>query len=209
MKSISELFDTLLTHSYYYPVTLWNIVFRPSSAFSGHGKNRRCPPGFTFCYSMILLYISINLYSERFFDDMPKWLNNPGMLFGIAVLLASLVVNLQRVVITKSVNPALTIDDQLKYLFYPISVYMVMHAPLPLFLNIAEMKLKFRNEIIASLIQDLVACIVYFAALYNLARYKLAISPRLSPKITGKCFLIFLLGTGVYGYFLDRGILFK
>lgn len=205
MKSISELFDTLLTHSYYYPVTLWNIVFRPSSVFSGRAKNQRCPPGFTFFYSMILLYISLNIYSERFFDDLPKWLNNTGMLFGIAILLASLVVNLQRVVIRTSVNPALTIDEQLKYLFYPISVYMVLHAPLPLFLNIFEFKLEFKSALRASVIQDLVAVIVYFAALYNLSQYKLSRSPKLSLKVAGKCFLIFLLGNGVYGYFMMRG----
>lgn len=208
MKSISELFDTLLTHSYYYPTTLWNVVFRPSSVFSGHAKNRRCPPGFTFFYSMIFLYISLNIYSEEFFGNLPKWLNNPGMLFGIAILLASLVVNLQRIVIRKSINQTLTVDEQLKYLFYPISLYMVLHIPLPFFLKIFELKLEFNRAMPAFLFQDLVATIAYFAALYNLSRYKLSSSPKSSLKVTGKCFLVFLLGTGVYGYFLNRGALF-
>lgn len=154
---------------------------------------------------MILLYICINLYSEEVFNDLPKWLNNPGMLLGVAILLVSVVVNLQRFVVRGLVNPTLSVDDQLKLLFYPISVYIALRAPLPLFLTIFKVQLGFEQGMIAALFQDLVATIVYFLALNNLSRHKLSRSPRFSFRVTAGCFLIFLIGGSIYGFFLMRG----
>ena len=133
------------------------------------------------------------------------WLNNTGMLFGVAIFLVSVVVNLQRFAVKGLVSPTLSVDDQLKLLFYPISVYIALRAPLPLFLTTFEVQPSFEQGMIAGVFQDLVAIIFYFFALNNLSQHKLSRSPRFSFRVTIICFLIFLIGQSVYGFFLMRG----
>lgn len=126
MAKQSELLDRTITYLVTFPVTMLGLLFRPRKTLSTEYEDKRCPPGVTFAFSLIVWFVG-NRTMLRILageDEIPLVPASDEM--ARFIVAASAILLVQALLLSALLKNRLSNQDWrilAQYLAYPLAAY--------------------------------------------------------------------------------------
>jgi hypothetical protein len=169
MKDLTELVEALLVYAAAYPVTLWNLVFAPSSVFTPTVPERVCPPSIAFLFTVAIIYYRFRILSIKFTKSKEFELFTTELVVVCATIYIAVITNIQQFVISFVGVASTPFVEHLHVLLYPASIIFILMLPL------TEVISRFSGWWSFGIV---VAHAAYFVSLRNVCRFAFGFAKR-------------------------------